>query len=107
MIKRKTKKNIKKGKKMIKKFVVISTIYTLISFSTVYAEKVECDLLSPMQKKIYQAYCKSIAKKETKQNKSIESQNKNIVKTKSFLKKVTSKLNTKSTLGDKLKGLRK
>tara|TARA_B110000967_G_C18630607_1_gene433440 strand:- start:144 stop:413 length:270 start_codon:yes stop_codon:yes gene_type:complete len=89
---------------MIKKFVVISTIYTLISFSTVYAEKVECDLLSPIQKFIY---CKSIAKKETKQNKSIESQNKTIVKTKSFLKKVTSKLNTKSTLGDKLKGLGK
>ena len=31
--------------------------------SASYAEKVECDLLSPIQKKIYKAYCQAEAKK--------------------------------------------
>ena len=47
---------------MIKKIILLTAIavfYTSVS----YAEKVECDLLSPIQKKIYKAYCQAEAKK--------------------------------------------
>ena len=90
---------------MLKKITVISTMYVMISFSSLYAEKIKCDLLSPMQKKIYQAYCKSIEKQAAKKSGTVDSKkNKSLTKTKLFLKKFTGKLNTDSILVDKIKG---
>ena len=48
---------------MKKIIFIISALMVFPSLS--YAEKVECSLLSPIQKKIYKAYCASQAKKET------------------------------------------
>ena len=80
---------------------LIAFIFSVLVSNLASAEKVECDLLSPMQKKIYQAYCKSIAKKEAAANNS--SNNNNIDKTKSLLKKGMGKLNTDSKLTDWVK----
>ena len=46
---------------MIKKIFLLTTFIVFFSSAT-YAEKIECDLLSPIQKKIYKAYCQSQAK---------------------------------------------
>jgi len=80
---------------MKKIFIIITTTILLSNIS--YAEKVECDLLSPIQKKIYKAYCSSIAKENNK------NANKTMDKTKSVMKKGLSKFNTDSTLVDWLK----
>ena len=47
---------------MIKKFILLVSLGMFYT-SASYAEKVECDLLSPIQKKIYKAYCQAEAKK--------------------------------------------
>jgi len=52
----------KKGNKMIKKIILLVSLGMFYT-SASYAEKVECDLLSPIQKKIYKAYCQAEAKK--------------------------------------------
>ena len=94
----------KKRKKMINKLfkiIMISTISTVTSFASLHAEKVDCDLLSPMQKKIYQAYCKSVSAE------SKNSKGETIAKTKSSLKKGLGKLNTDSKLMDWIKGNKK
>ena len=54
---KKTKRN-----KMIKKLILLVSLGMFYT-SASYAEKVECDLLSPIQKKIYKAYCQAEAKK--------------------------------------------
>ena len=81
---------------MIKKIILtitIMTFYTNIS----YAEKVECELLSPIQKAIYKAYCQAEAKKKGMNNSEstdgISKAKKNVGK---YLKKL--KINTDSTL---------
>jgi hypothetical protein len=51
-----------KGNKMIKKYILLVSLGMFYT-SASYAEKVECDLLSPIQKKIYKAYCQAEAKK--------------------------------------------
>ena len=51
-----------KGNKMIKKIILLVSLGMFYT-SASYAEKVECDLLSPIQKKIYKAYCQAEAKK--------------------------------------------
>ena len=51
-----------KGNKMIKKLILLVSL-SMFYTSASYAEKVECDLLSPIQKKIYKAYCQAEAKK--------------------------------------------
>ena len=54
-------KKIKKGNQMNKIILIISIL--ILTSSTSYAKKVECDMLSPMQKAIYKAYCAAEAKK--------------------------------------------
>ena len=51
-----------KGNKMIKKLILLVSLGIFYT-SASYAEKVECNLLSPIQKKIYKAYCQAEAKK--------------------------------------------
>ena len=46
------------------KKIILSTILVLFYSNIVLAEKVECELLSPMQKAIYKAYCQAEAKKK-------------------------------------------
>ena len=56
----KTKK-IKKGNNMKK---ILITIFSVMFYSSVVqAEKVECELLTPIQKVVYKAYCQAEAKK--------------------------------------------
>ena len=87
---------------------MISTISTVTSFASLHAEKVECDLLSPMQKKIYQAYCKSVsAESNNSKGETIAKTGETIAKTKSSLKKGLGKLNTDSKLTDWIKGNKK
>ena len=87
---------------MIKKIYILTFIFALFNSSS-YAEKIECDLLSPIQKAIYKAYCKAEAKKNAKSATSIPSENKVNTsgdKAKSLLKSIGGKikLNTDSTL---------
>ena len=43
---------------------IILTICVIMFYSNIsHAEKVECELLSPIQKSIYKAYCQAEAKK--------------------------------------------
>jgi SNF2 family DNA or RNA helicase len=90
------------------KLIIISTVSTVMTFPSLHAEKIECDLLSPIQKKIYQAYCKSVERQATA-NKAAgtDTKGETITKTKSILKKVLGNLNTDSTLVDKMKGEKK
>jgi|TARA_B110000444_G_scaffold246120_1_gene267311 hypothetical protein len=67
--------------------VLLITFFSITFFNFASAEKVNCDLLSPMQKKIYSAYCKSIAKNKANNENSV-------------FKKGLGKLNTDSTLVD-------
>ena len=85
---------------------LVILVFTTISFNFASAEKVECELLSPIQKKIYQAYCKSVAKKNAAAQ---LSNNKNDIqeKSKSLLKKALGKINTDSKLTDWIKDQRK
>lgn len=73
----------------MKKILIV--VGSLMMFTTVsYAEKVECHLLSPIQKKIYKAYCDSVAKKNGQQ---IQKSSGGVLK----------KLNTDSKIGDKIR----
>ena len=73
----------------MKKILIV--VGSLMMFTTVsYAEKVECHLLSPIQKKIYKAYCDSVAKKNGQQ---IQKSSGGILK----------KLNTDSKITDKIR----
>ena len=81
------------------KKIILSTILVLFYSNIVLAEKVECELLSPMQKAIYKAYCQAEAKK--KQNISTSTNNSSTVsnikeKTGGLFKKL--KVNTDSKL---------
>ena len=81
------------------KKIILSTILVLFYSNIVLAEKVECELLSPMQKAIYKAYCQAEAKK--KQNISTSTNNSSTVsnikeKTDGLFKKL--KVNTDSKL---------
>jgi hypothetical protein len=86
---------------------IILTICVIMFYSNIsYAEKVECELLSPIQKSIYKAYCQAEAKKmgndtNSKTAKSAKSIKEVLPKdfkekTGGWLKKL--KLNTDSTL---------
>ena len=84
---------------MIKKIILLTAIavfYTSVS----YAEKVECDLLSPIQKKIYKAYCQAEAKKSGNVSSSVESKDSKLNKAKNSVGGVLKKLkiNTDSKL---------
>ena len=46
------------------KQIILSAILVLFYSNITFAEKVECELLSPMQKAIYKAYCQAEAKKK-------------------------------------------
>ena len=88
-----------KGNKMIKKLILLVSL-SMFYTSASYAEKVECDLLSPIQKKIYKAYCQAEAKKMGNDTKSKIKTPKSVEvikdKTGGWLKKL--KINTDSTL---------
>ena len=84
---------------MIKKIILLTAIavfYTSVS----YAEKVECDLLSPIQKKIYKAYCQAEAKKSGDVSTSVGSTDSKLNKAKNSVGGVLKKLkiNTDSKL---------
>ena len=81
------------------KKIILSTILVLFYSNIAFAEKVECELLSPMQKAIYKAYCQAEAKK--KANISTSTSNSSTVsnikeKTSGLFKKL--KVNTDSKL---------
>jgi|OM-RGC.v1.031840821 hypothetical protein len=81
------------------KKIILTSILVLFYSNITYAEKVECELLSPMQKAIYKAYCQAEAKK--KGNLSSNASNSSTVgnikeKTGGLLKKL--KVNTDSKL---------
>ena len=81
------------------KKIILSTILVLFYSNIAFAEKVECELLSPMQKAIYKAYCQAEAKK--KRNISTSTSNSSTVsnlkeKTSGLFKKL--KVNTDSKL---------
>ena len=80
----------------MKKIILILTATILFSnFS--YAEKVECNLLSPIQKAIYKAYCAAEAKKKmttTSSDREKLSDNKTL----KAAKKILGTGNTDSTL---------
>jgi hypothetical protein len=81
------------------KKIILTSILVLFYSNITYAEKVECELLSPMQKAIYKAYCQAEAKKEgnLSSNASNSSTVSNIKeKTGGLLKKL--KVNTDSKL---------
>ena len=46
------------------KKIILTSILVLFYSNITYAEKADCELLSPMQKAIYKAYCQAEAKKE-------------------------------------------
>ena len=46
------------------KKIILTTILVLFYSNVTFAEKVECELLTPMQKAIYKAYCQAEAKKK-------------------------------------------
>ena len=80
---------------------IILTICVIMFYSNIsHAEKVECELLSPIQKSIYKAYCKEKNKKMGNDTKSKIKTPKSVEvikeKTGGWLKKL--KLNTDSTL---------
>ena len=75
----------------MKKIIFIFT--ASIIFSNIsYAEKIECDLLSPMQKVVYKAYCSSQEKNDVKQSKKLGLESGKI------FNKIFGGLNTDSTL---------
>ena len=81
------------------KQIILSAILVLFYSNITFAEKVECELLTPMQKAIYKAYCQAEAKK--KQNISTSTNNSSTVsnikeKTDGLFKKL--KVNTDSKL---------
>lgn len=81
------------------KKIILSAILVLFYSNITFAEKVECELLTPMQKAIYKAYCQAEAKK--KQNISTSTNNSSTVsnikeKTGGLFKKL--KVNTDSKL---------
>jgi hypothetical protein len=81
------------------KKIILTSIFVLFYSNITYAEKVECELLSPIQKAIYKAYCQAEAKK--KGNLSSNASNSSTVsnikeKTGGLLKKL--KVNTDSKL---------
>ena len=81
------------------KKIILSAILVLFYSNITFAEKVECELLTPMQKAIYKAYCQAEAKK--KQNISTSTNNSSTVsnikeKTDGLFKKL--KVNTDSKL---------
>jgi len=81
------------------KQIILSAILVLFYSNITFAEKVECELLTPMQKAIYKAYCQAEAKK--KQNISTSTNNSSTVsnikeKTGGLFKKL--KVNTDSKL---------
>tara|TARA_S200000501_G_scaffold37450_1_gene30904 strand:+ start:206 stop:481 length:276 start_codon:yes stop_codon:yes gene_type:complete len=81
---------------MKKIYLIVSLAFLFTNLS--YAEKVECHLLSPMQKAIYKAYCQAQEKK-TEQSTSSKSSGKSLglkEKTGSLMKKL--KVNTDSKL---------
>jgi len=81
------------------KKIILSAILVLFYSNITFSEKVECELLTPMQKAIYKAYCQAEAKK--KQNISTSTNNSSTVsnikeKTGGLFKKL--KVNTDSKL---------
>lgn len=81
------------------KKVILYTILVMFYSNITFAEKVECELLSPMQKAIYKAYCQAEAKKKSASSSRTSSSGtvSNIKeKTGGILKKL--KINTDSTL---------
>ena len=86
------KRKKKKGKKMIKKIILLIVV-TVFYANFSYAEKIECDLLSPIQKKIYSAYCKAEAKKMGKTSVATDKSNKELGKVSSFFKKLKIPVN--------------
>ena len=84
---------------MKKLYIPICALFLFTNIS--YAEKIECHLLSPMQKVIYKAYCQAEAKKAAKATQTSEkSSNSSFTKIKektgSLMK--TLKVNTDSKL---------
>lgn len=85
---------------MIKKILILLFTFTLFANAS-YAEKVECELLSPIQKAIYKAYCQAEAKKAGNNNSNAKKNLKTTgEKAKSILGAIKGKikLNTDSTL---------
>ena len=86
------------------KKVILYTILVMFYSNITFAEKVECELLSPMQKAIYKAYCQAEAKKKSASSSRTSSSgtsssgtiNNIKEKTGGILKKL--KINTDSTL---------
>ena len=101
----KIKKKSKKMNKYLFRYLVI-LVFTTLSFNFASAEKVECELLSPIKKKIYQGYCKSVEKKNAAAQLSNNKDN-NQEKSKSLLKKGLGKINMDSKLTDWIKDQRK
>jgi len=79
----------------MKKILSITLLVFLIN-NFAFAEKVECDLLSPMQKAIYKAYCQAQLKKTENSNESSKKTFNFKEKTGQLMKKL--KVNTDSKL---------
>jgi len=79
--------------------IILITSFLILTMNTSYAEKVECELLSPMQKVIYKAYCASESSSSNSVKESIGSKGNKIVGSgTNMLGKVFGKINTDSKL---------